>query len=355
MKPKRIVHVVGTGTIGEPLIGMLASFRKELGIDEVTFHKRTPLLTDKSKVLALQNKGAALAVDAEQETKFSTMGMKPKYDAVEAIDRAAVVIDCTPAGNENKQKMYLRYGHNAHGFIAQGSEFGFGKMYARGINDRALRPGEDKFLQVVSCNTHNLAALVDAIALGPEKENALQRGTFVCMRRASDISQENEFLPAPTVSKHDDRNFGTHQARDAYHLFATLGLELDLYSSSLRVNTQYMHVIYFNLALRREVSAEDVLQRLQANGRVALTYKDQSSLVFSFGRDHGLFGRILSQTVIPIRSISVKDDHEVLGFSFTPQDGNSLLSSIAAAEWFLYPEDYNQRLKCIEKFIFQEI
>jgi hypothetical protein len=116
-----------------------------------------------------------------------------------------------------------------------------------------------------------------------------------------------------------------------------------------------MHVIYFNLILRRSVSAEDVVQRLQANGRVALTYKDQSSLVFSFGRDHGLFGRILSQTVIPIRSISVRDDREVLGFSFTPQDGNSLLSSIAAAEWFLYPEEYDERLQCIEKFIFQEM
>jgi hypothetical protein len=38
MQHQRIVHVVGTGTIGEPLIGLLASFRKELGIDEVTFH-----------------------------------------------------------------------------------------------------------------------------------------------------------------------------------------------------------------------------------------------------------------------------------------------------------------------------
>jgi glyceraldehyde-3-phosphate dehydrogenase type II len=355
VQQKKIVHVVGTGTIGEPLIGLLASFRKELGIDEVTFHKRTPLLTDKSKVLALQNKGATLAVDRQEMTKFCSMGMKPKYDALEAIDRAAVVIDCTPAGNDNKEKLYLRYGHNAHGFVAQGSEFGFGKMYARGINDQALRPGEDKFLQVVSCNTHNLAALVDAIALGPEKESALERGTFVCMRRASDISQENQYLPAPAVSGHDDRKFGTHQARDAFHLFATLGLKLDLYSSALRVNTQYMHVIYFDLTLKRVVSAEDVVQRLQAHGRVALTYKDQSSLVFSFGRDHGLFGRILSQTVIPIRSISVKDDREVLGFSFTPQDGNSLVSSVAAAEWFLYPEDYNQRLACIEKFIFQEI
>jgi hypothetical protein len=207
----------------------------------------------------------------------------------------------------------------------------------------------------VSCNTHNLAVLVDAIALGPEGDNNLDRGVFVCMRRASDISQENEYLPAPTVSKHDDGKFGTHQARDAAHLFATLGLDLNLYSSALKLNTQYMHVIYFNLALKRKVAMEDVLQRLHANGRVALTYKDQSSLVFSFGRDHGLFGRILSQTVIPIRSLSVRDEREVLGFSFTPQDGNSLLSSIAAAEWFLYPEDHDRRLQCIEKFIFQEI
>ena len=42
----RIVHVVGTGTIGEPLIGLLANNREALGIDEVTFHKRTPLTSD---------------------------------------------------------------------------------------------------------------------------------------------------------------------------------------------------------------------------------------------------------------------------------------------------------------------
>lgn len=46
---------------------------------------------------------------------------------------------------------------------------------------------------------------------------------------------------------------------------------------------------------------------------------------------------------------------EVFGFSFTPQDGNSLLSSIAAAEWFLYPNDYERRLRCIERHFFPEI
>ena len=352
---KRIIHVVGTGTIGEPLIGLFSTFRRELGIDEVTFHKRTPLLTDRSKVLSLQGKGARLAVDREVRGRFTAMGMTPAYEALEAINRASVVIDCTPVGNENKERLYLRYGQNARGFIAQGSELGFGKMYARGINDVALRPREDRFIQVVSCNTHNLAVLVDTIALGPDKEDNLESGSFICMRRANDISEEGEFLPAPEVGKHDDARFGTHQARDAYSLFRTVGLDLNLYSSALKLNTQYMHVIYFNLRLRRRVSLEEVMQRFQSNRRIAMTHKNHSSMVFSFGRDHGLFGRILNQTVIPVRTLAVKDGREVVGFSFTPQDGNSLLSSIAAAEWFLYPGDYERYLRPIEESFFQEI
>jgi len=355
MNKKRIVHVVGTGTIGEPLIGLLTSFSKELGIDEVTFHKRTPLLKDRSKVFALQRRGAKLAVDREVWAKFSAINIKPEYEALDAIDRATVVVDCTPAGNENKERLYLRYGQNNHGFIAQGSELGFGKMYARGINDTALCHGKDRFLQVVSCNTHNLAVLVDTIALGPEKEDNLEKGFFVCMRRANDISEEGNFLPSPEVGSHDDVCFGTHQARDGHYLFKTLGLNLKFYSSAIKLNTQYMHVIHFNLSLKREVSQEEVIRRLRSNPRVALTQKNLSSGVFSFGRDHGLFGRILNQAVVPIRTLTVKNKREVIGFCFTPQDGNSLVSSIAAVEWFLYPEEYEQRLRCIEDHFFQEI
>ena len=42
---------------------MLVRYKQELGLDDVTFHKRSPLLTDRSKVLALQRSGAKLAVD----------------------------------------------------------------------------------------------------------------------------------------------------------------------------------------------------------------------------------------------------------------------------------------------------
>jgi len=46
---KKNVLVVGTGTIGEPLIGLLADHKEKLGIDKVKFFKRTPLIDEKGK------------------------------------------------------------------------------------------------------------------------------------------------------------------------------------------------------------------------------------------------------------------------------------------------------------------
>ena len=351
----KVVHIVGTGTIGEPLIGILSTFKEQFGIDEVTFHKRTPLLTDRSKVLVLGKKGARLAVDKDRWQSFKDLGMEPYYEAEEALEKASVVIDCTPVGNENKEKYYKRYANNGRGFIAQGSEFGFGKMYARGINDKALDRASDQFVQVVSCNTHNLAVLIDTIALGPEKEDNLNEGRFVCMRRANDISQDTEFIPAPEIGKHDDPRFGTHQGRDAHFLFKTLNLDLDIYSSALKLNTQYMHAIHFNLHLRRGINMEEVIRRLKGNGRIALTHKKSMGSVFSFGRDHGIFGRILNQTVIVTQSLALRGDREVVGMCYTPQDGNSLLSSIAATLWFMYPDSYEERLAPLRSYFFKEI
>ena len=352
---KKIVHVVGTGTIGEPLIGILSSFKDAFGIDEVTFNKQTPRVTDRSKVMALQSKGAKLSVGKEHRDNFLDLQMEPAYESEEAIDRASVIIDCTPVGNQNKEKYYDRYANNGRGFIAQGSEFGFGKMYARGINDAALEPEKDRFIQVVSCNTHNLAVLIDTIALGPDKEDNLQEGRFVCMRRANDISQEGDFIPAPEVGTHDDERFGTHQARDAHHLFKTLGLDLDIYSSALKINTQYMHTIHFNLILRRAISIEEVFRRIKGNSRIAVTNKKSSAAVFSFGRDHGLFGRILNHTAVVTQSLALRGDRELVGMCFTSQDGNSLLSSIAATLWLLDPTNYEDRLEPIRPYFFNEI
>ncbi len=352
---KRIVHIVGTGTIGEPLIGLFTDFSEHMGIDEVTFHKRTPLDSDKSRIKHLMGRGARLAVDRDRLNSFERMGHKVSYDSEEALERAAVVIDCTPAGNQNKEDIYSKLA-GPRGFLAQGSEFGFGKPYARGINEEAFVAWEDNYIQIVSCNTHNITTLVKTLAKGDASYD-LQAGRFVCMRRANDITQTGKFVPAPSVGRHDDPQFGTHHARDAYGVFETLNQELDLFSSAVKLNTQYMHSIWFELTLNRDTDMDEVLQRLENNHRVARTDKQEANLIFSFGRDHGYYGRILSQTVVVIPSLMVRNKREIVGFCFTPQDGNSLLSSVAAALWIMEPDwdDVARRLQPIRRFVFTEI
>jgi glyceraldehyde-3-phosphate dehydrogenase type II len=353
---RNIVHIVGTGTIGEPLIGLFTDFRDRLGIDEVTFHKRTPLASDRSKIKHLMERGAKLATEDDQRDAFEKMGHSVSFEAEEAIARATVVIDCTPAGNEMKAKWYDNI-QGPKGFIAQGSEFGFGKPYARGVNDEVLVPGEDRFIQVVSCNTHNITTLIKTLCQEPDGNYSLSRANFVCMRRANDISQTKDFAPAPQVGKHDDPEFGTHHAHDAFHVFETMGLKFDLFSSAVKLNTQYMHSIWFSIAFDRDVTKEEMVARLKSNVRVATTDKRNCNEIFSFGRDHGYYGRILSQTVVVLPTLAVRHKRELYGFCFTPQDGNSLLSSVAAALWLIDPDSdsVSKRLESLRRWLYTEI
>ena len=148
---------------------------------------------------------------------------------------------------------------------------------------------------------------------------------------------------------------GTHHAVDVYYLYKTLGIDLNVFSSALKLNTQYMHCIWFDIKLDKKMTKEEAIQGFIDNPRVAVTHKKAANLVFSFGREHGHFGRILDQTVAVIPTIHVINENEVIGFCFTPQDGNSILSSISAAERFLYPDCYEEKLRCLGAFLLQEV
>lgn len=354
MKQSRnVVHVVGTGTIGEPLVGLFTDFREKWGIDEVTFHKRTPKVDDKATVEHLLRRGAKLVVDEESRPEFEALGHRVSFTTEEGIARATVVVDCTPAGNANKARYYDRIS-GPRGFLAQGSEFGFGKPYARGIND-SIVTSDDRFVLVVSCNTHNISVLIKTIAESDSGKIALKKGRFVCMRRANDVSDGKSFLPAPEAGKHDDPEFGTHHARDSYHLFQTLGEKLDLFSSAIKINTQYMHTLWFDLELEKDTTLEEVKASLRNNPRICITNKRSSNQIFSFGRDHGYYGRILSQTVIPVSTVAVPDSRRVVGFCYTPQDGNSLLSSVAATLRYLHPGGFDDKIEVLRPYMFREM
>ena len=359
----KIVHVIGTGTIGEPLIGMLSRAKDVLGFDQVTFNKRTPLLTDRSKVVQLIETGALLATD--NKSGFVDMGIEPSFTSEEAIDRATVIIDCTPGGIglENKEKFYYR-NTTTRMFIAQGSEDGFGKKYAFGINDEVLQ-GQDwyqeRFHQIVSCNTHNLAALVQTIGMdGGHDPTGFVSADFTFIRRTNDISQTSSFSPALSVGAHSS-SFGTHHAKDLHAIMSTKGIHLGtedeptVFSSACKIPSQYMHGIRFRIETTG-TTLDLVRQQISENEMMAVTHKSDSNKVFSFGRDYGLYGRILNQTVINLESLSVQNDSIVTGFCFTPQDGNSLISSVAAATYGINPKGYQDRVKkAFGKYLFSEV
>ena len=358
---KKNILIVGTGTIGEPLIGLLTSCKEKLGIENVYFYKRTPLQDEYAKVESMCSRGARLvAKDAFAVKEFEKLGHSVEATFPEALNLVDVVIDCTPAGNHNKNVIYLgldKQDHKRRTFIAQGSEKGFGVPYAYGINDDMLKKLQPRFIQVVSCNTHNIACLLRSLSdLGETVGNVVMGGDFVCIRRANDVSQDGNYIASPVVSGHDDPLCGTHHATDVIGLFETLGMKFQngLFSSALKINSQYMHVIRFNITLRGEYSRDDVLKTFSKNKFIALTYRKSVNRVFSFGRDHGFYGRIYNHTVLPVSSLSVRNvgtNTSVTGFCFTPQDGNSLLSSAAAAMYAIHGDAYGEYMENLDNIL----
>ncbi len=321
------VLVVGTGSIGSALARLLLQLRGALGVREVLVYKHTPRPQDRPLLEDLRGRGARLVVRREVAGAFDELGIPPDVLGLEEAVRAVrAVFDCSPDGGglQNKRAIYERYAGEKL-FVGQGSETGFGVPFVVGTNDSAVQPGTS-FVQVVSCNTHATCAVLSTIGQGGRE---VAWGRFVYVRRASDVGQEGGFVPAILVDVHGGE-YGAHQTEDAAAVFRTVGVNLDLWGSSLKVNTQYMHAVYFHLGLTRPVSAEEVEGRVRSNPYVARTHKQMSSLVFSYGRDAGPCGRLLSHAVFVMPTLCVRRDREVVGFAFTPQDGNVLSSTLAA-------------------------
>ena len=355
---KRVL-VVGTGTIGEPLIGLLCDFRDELNISDVDFYKRTPLRDEIAKVNSMLRRGAHLVASSPiMVDRFESMGNRASYVLPTALDNADIVIDCTPAGLENKKLYYEEMSglESERLFIAQGSEKGFGLPYAYRINDEALSNFSSRFIQVVSCNTHNIACILDCLSqLGD-----VVYSDFVCMRRANDVSQDEGFISSPTVGCHTDKVCGTHHARDVRDLFLTMNRKINVFSSALKLNTQYMHTLRFAVTLKGRILRSQVTSNLDFHTMIATTEKTSTNKVFSFGRDHGYYGRIFNQTVIPLATVETfnlpNNKTLVTGFCFTPQDGNSLLSSLAATAFGTYgPDEYEGKLGFLDEMLFKQI
>lgn len=364
------ILIVGTGTIGKPLIRLALEIKRSLGVEEVIFHKHLPEVKARGMLADFLRRGAKLAVDEDRRKDFSALldpvGFGPSYTLPAAIQKADVIIDCTSKGiaRKFKEEHYKKFLQPGKGFVAQGSEKGFGKPYAFDINDRALDPERDKFLQVVSCNTHQILCLLKTLVFDPENTGQpdfrnLIRARFYLARRAGDISQEESTIGIE-VGEPAHPHHGSHQAEDAMNVLRTLtDQEMDIHSAADTVNNPFMHTVYFSILVGERITGEEAERRFRKNPLTAVTYQKTNNQVFSEGRDRGDSGRILNQTVICLPSLEVlSGGHEIVGRCFTPQDGNALLSSVAATLWLIDPASYKKRVANIffkPPYLFEEV
>jgi hypothetical protein len=206
---------------------------RHFGIDEVTFHKRTPLLTERSQgERPGAKRGGRWPVDEDRAGHVRRARATAPSTRPDGGDRAGHGGDRLHPGRQREQDE----------FYDQPAARSASWRRARSSGSERCTPGASTTRlctrerplpphRVVQHPQH----------LGPDQDPGDGPGRHQPPRRRSlpvhppcqrhQPGHRGSSL-SPTVEKHNDERFGTHHARDAHGLFATLGYDLNLFSSA---------------------------------------------------------------------------------------------------------------------------
>lgn len=327
------VLINGGGNIGTTLVGLLTKYKGILEIDTIYLLKNTSFPWQEADITFLKNKGVSIINPKELKSTLPFINY-----VFEATDNGQGLIN---------KELYKSFGHIKS--CAQGSEKGYGKPFMSGLNDNQIV--DEHFVQIVSCNTHGAASILQAISEGDF--NQIKSADFVVVRRSEDLSHHKRLVTANVVARHLDDNIGTHHAIDVYDMLKTIDIDLNITSSDITTPSQLMHSTRFNIELEKPISQDDVLARFTKSSFISTTNKFDSNLVFELGRRYGFQGRIFSHAIIISNNLLIKEN-TIKGWAFVPQEGNSLISTLHAFMLQMEMEHINEKLSTIKKELLQK-
>ncbi len=309
------VVVIGAGNIGTTLAQLLLRHRARLGIDVVSVVKNDPQPFFEVELRQLEELGAEVVRASSAAERWR------------AVDASDYVFDCRKEGAPLRDKSEYQARGHLRGVCAQGSEEGFGVPMVAGTNDGVVRSTSDEpcLVHVASCNTHAAVSLLRA-ACGTTLET-LEHADFVFVRRSEDIGSSERLVGANVVARHRSRNFGTNHSILAQRVFASVGASPELTSSDITTPSQLLHAVRFSIHGRAPLEP-----RFELDPWLATTHRFDSNRVFEFGRRHGEAGRLYAHAIVVDNNLVVRDT-QIIGWAFVPQEGNTLLTTLAA---FLY-------------------
>lgn len=311
------VLVNGIGNIGTTLINLLVDYRTEFGIDRIfALKNRTVEEWNRKELETLSERGVILCSRVGNGfMSFDTVKNDIHY-----------VFDCTANTFGIKNKTWYNELPNLKGASAQGSEKGFGVPFMSGLNDAAIKGR--KYVQIVSCNTHAVASLLQEFSKG--KWDEIEEADFVIVRRSEDLGNHQRLVSANVVARHLSESFGTHHAIDLNYLLETIGVHVSIQSSDITTPSQLMHSVRFSVKLK-ESTANWPNQKVTPDQLVSITKKFDSNVIFELGRRYGKYGRIYSHAIINSNNMLLDEKQKtVKGWAFIPQEGNTILSTIHA-------------------------
>jgi len=312
------VLVNGVGNIGTTLLNLLIDFKEELGISTIYALKKTKVdVWNEAELAILEHRGVVLC--SETNSRFKSLS--------EILPTINYIFDCNANGMGVKNKSWYETLTHVNGFSTQGSEKGFGIPFMSNVNNDEIQ--KQRFVQIVSCNTHSLSTIVQTLT--NNHLNNLISGDFVVVRRSEDIGNHQRLVSANVVSRHMQNAIGTHHAIDVKDLFETKGIQLNLQSSDITTPSQLMHTVRFSLKMKDKIDLNLMTELIAENPYIATTSKYDSNVIFELGRRYSRYGRLYSHAIMNWNNILLDEaENAIKGWAFIPQEGNSLLSTIHA-------------------------
>ena len=193
------------------------------------------------------------AATAEAEKEMKTNGISVKGNLQGLLDKADLVVDCTPKNIAAKN--VIIYKKQGIKFIVQGGEkhettnhsFSSENNYDSAINLEATR--------VVSCNTTSILRTLTAL----KRANLLDYARGTLLRRATDPWESH--LGGIMNTMVPERE--------------SVDPDLDVITSAVKVPETLSHMHYWNVKLKKQATKDDVLNAFKTSSRIKLIRYDQ--------------------------------------------------------------------------------
>lgn len=267
---KAKIAVNGYGTIGKRVADAV---RAQNDMEVIGVSKTKP----NYEASVAHQKGYDIYAPAENLGAFEKAGMPAAGTIEEMLEKAELVVDCTPGGIGEKNKpMYEKAGIKA---IWQGGEShpiaGFSFNAASNYEGALGR----QFVRVVSCNTTALCRVISPI----DKELGVKKVRVVLARRAADPNDVkkgpiNAIVPDPI-------RLPSHHGPDVRSVLP----HIDITSAALKIPTTLMHVHTVNMETNTDCTIADIKRIFGSQSRILFVGQGMSSTaeIIEYARDIG--------------------------------------------------------------------